>query len=265
MDKEKTTLEIIAPTIDEAIEQGLDQLGLPQDAVEIEILDSGSKGLLLGLGHRQARVRLTIKDERPFQKSGSQTPPPAIDRSKPKSEEISSESKKPETKPKPAKEISLGDDHELQVAKAVVEEMLDKLKVFAKVDAKFIEPEEKGGDRTIFIEITGEDLSILIGRKSEILNSLQYLCSLIVCRELGKWVPLLIDIQGYRSRREDQLRRIADRMADQAILTGKRQVLEPMPAGERRIIHMQLKDHSDVITESIGEEPNRKVTISLKK
>ncbi len=68
MQQERTNLEIIAPTIDEAIEQGLDQLGLPKDAVEVEILDSGSKGLL-GLGHRQARVRLTIRDEEPSSKT----------------------------------------------------------------------------------------------------------------------------------------------------------------------------------------------------
>jgi spoIIIJ-associated protein len=264
MHKEKTTLEIIALTSEEAIEQGLDQLGLPKDAVDIEILDGGSKGLL-GLGQRQARVRLTIKED------DSLSPAPSEDGEETSKAEKRTSSKKEEkpqdsaTKLKPQKEISLGDDHEIQVAKAVIEEMLDKLKVFAKVDVKFLEPEEKGGERTIFIEITGEDLSILIGRKSEILNALQYLSSLIVCRELGKWVPLMIDIQGYRSRRESQLRRIADRMADQAVLTGKKQVLEPMPAGERRIIHLQLKDHPTVITESIGEEPNRKVTITLKK
>jgi spoIIIJ-associated protein len=264
MKEEKTTLEIIAPTIDEAIEQGLDQLGLPKDAVEIEILDSGSKGLL-GLGHRQARIRLSIREDESNADTLKKEKQKSSIVAKPGTEKTASNNTVPAIKTKPQKEISLGDDHELQVAKAVVEEMLDKLKVFAKVNATYIEPEEKGNERVIFIEITGEDLSILIGRKSEILNALQYLSSLIVCRELGKWVPLLMDIQGYRSRRESQLRRIADRMADQAILTGKKQVLEPMPAGERRIIHLQLKDHPDVLTESIGEEPNRKVTIALKK
>jgi spoIIIJ-associated protein len=264
MHEEKTTLEIIAPTIDEAIEQGLDQLGLPKDAVEIEILDSGSKGLL-GLGHRQARIRLSIREEEAIAGVRETEKPKSSNDAKPPVEKTPSKTASPDGKVKPQKEISLGDDHELQVAKAVVEEMLDKLKVFAKVNTTYVEPEEKGNDRTIFIEITGEDLSILIGRKSEILNALQYITSLIVCRELGKWVPLMIDIQGYRARRESQLRRLADRMADQAILTGKKQVLEPMTAGERRIIHVQLKDHPDVTTESVGEEPNRKVTISLKK
>ncbi len=93
---------------------------------------------------------------------------------------------KPEAKPKAQKEISLGDDHELQVAKAVVEEMLDKLKVFAKVAVRYVEPEERSGERSIFIEITGEDLSILIGRKSEILNALQYLMQLDRLQRAGE-------------------------------------------------------------------------------
>ena len=75
----------------------------------------------------------------------------------------------------------------------------------------------------------------------------------------------MIDVQGYRARRERQLRQIARRMADQAIHTGRRQVLEPMPANERRLIHLELRDHPEVATESVGDEPNRKVTIFLKK
>src|SRR5690606_8738709 len=109
------------------------------------------------------------------------------------------------------------------------------------------------------------DLSILIGRRSETLNSLQYISSLIIAKELGEWVPLMIDVQGYRERRERQLRLLARRMADQVVHTGRRQNLEPMPANERRVIHLELRNHDTVTTESVGEEPNRKVTIVLKK
>ena len=115
------------------------------------------------------------------------------------------------------------------------------------------------------VNVEGNDLSILIGRRSETLNALQYIASLIVCKRIDRWVPVMIDVQGYRARRERQLRQIARRMADQAIHTGRRQVLEPMPANERRLIHLELRDHPQVATESIGEEPNRKVTIFLKK
>jgi spoIIIJ-associated protein len=109
--------------------------------------------------------------------------------------------------------------------------------------------------------VRGDDLSILIGRRAETLNALQYIAGLIVSKELGRSLSLIIDVEGYRSRREGQLRQLARRMADQAVKTGRRQVLEPMPANERRIIHIELRQHSGVTTESIGEEPRRKVTI----
>jgi spoIIIJ-associated protein len=101
----------------------------------------------------------------------------------------------------------------------------------------------------------------LIGRQAETLNALQYLSSLIVSKEIGHSIPLIVDVEGYRARREQQLRQLARRMADQATKTGRRQVLEPMPANERRLIHLELRDNPDVTTESIGEEPRRKVTI----
>ena len=114
------------------------------------------------------------------------------------------------------------------------------------------------------VNIEGKDLSILIGRRSETLNAMQYITSLIVNKELGRWVPTQIDVQGYRIRRERQLRQLGRRMAEQAIQSGRKQTLEPMPANERRVIHLELREHSQVFTESVGEEPYRKVTISLK-
>ena len=111
------------------------------------------------------------------------------------------------------------------------------------------------------MDIQGNDLAILIGRRAEILNALQYIVNLIVSKQVEHWVQIVIDVEGYRARRERQLRQMAQRMADQAIHTGRRQVLEPMSAGDRRIIHLELRDHPRVITQSIGEEPSRKVTI----
>jgi spoIIIJ-associated protein len=82
-----------------------------------------------------------------------------------------------------------------------------------------------------------------------------------VSKELGRPLSLVIDVEGYRARREGQIRQLARRMAEQAVKTGRRQVLEPMPANERRIIHLELRENENVMTESIGEEPRRKVTI----
>ncbi len=261
MSQEKTTLEIIAPTVDEAVARGLNQLGIARELVDVEVLDTGSRGLF-GLGSRQARIRLSIKtaESRPVsQPESSDTPVKPV--SKP--------ANKPVTKPaKPEKEAEgfvPGDSQVLNSANAVVSELLEKMSIKATVNSSFVQGDGDEDNPMVMVEVQGDDLSILIGRRSETLNALQYIASLIVCKEVGHWVPLTIDIQGYRLRRERQLRQMARRMAEQAIHTGRRQVLEPMPANERRIIHLELRDHPSVITESTGEEPNRKVTIVLKK
>lgn len=248
--KQKTTLEVIAQTVEDAIERGLTQLGIPREAVEVEILDSGSKGFL-GLGGRQARIRLTLKD--------GVTAQPVADLV-----DDVLEDEEPADEPV----IPLDDEatkRALEVGQQVVSELLDKMKVKAEVTTRYVPPSDEKDQAIVLVEVQGNDLSILIGRRSEVLNALQYISSLIVSKEIGHWVPMMIDVQGYRTRRERQLRVLARRMAEQALHTGKRQVLEPMPPSERRIIHLELRSHPEVETESQGEEPYRKVTILPKK
>lgn len=271
MSQERTNLEVIAPTVEEAVAKGLNQLGLPPEAVEVEVLDAGSRGLF-GLGSRQARVRLTIKIrepqrvvEQPVRTVEYQPPAPAP---KPVTKEIFVEAPVPvESAPQvqPDEKTIAGDEHTLQVARDTVNELLEKMKVKATVTARYVSPESSGEEPQVLVDVQGDDLSILIGRRSETLNALQYIASLIVGKELEHWVPLSLDVQGYRARRDRQLRQLARRMADQAVHTGRRQVLEPMPANERRVVHLELRDHPQVATESVGDEPNRKVTIFLKK
>ena len=117
----------------------------------------------------------------------------------------------------------------------------------------------------VLIDIEGADLSFLIGRKAETINALQFITSLIVSREVGRWIPLQIDVQKYRRRRADELRKLARRIADQVVSTGRQQALEPMPPNERRIVHIELRDHPEVETESDGEDPKRKVVVRLKR
>ena len=242
---EKTTLEVIAPTTEDAILKGLHDLGLTAEAVDVEILDAGNKGFI-GLGSRQARVRLTVKNmvPEPVQVIGA-TSEPLVG--------------------KTAVLAVDDDDPALDLAATVVLELLQRMKVRAQVSASYLDAADSYDEPIVLIDILGDDLSILIGRHSETLNALQYITGLIVGKELGRWVPLMIDVQGYRQRRERQLRQLAKRMADQVMQTGRRQALEPMPANERRVIHMELRNHPQVTTESIGEEPNRKVTVLLKK
>jgi spoIIIJ-associated protein len=240
----KTTLEVIGPSVEEAIENGLDQLGLPRDAVNVEILDEGQNGFL-GIGSRQVRIRMTLVHP-----------------------EIDMESQAVDFNGSSTEMVNPEDMDELEEAKfkakEIVENLLRATKVKATVAARILEPEDDHDHPMILIEVSGKDLSILIGKRAETLNSLQYVTSLILNQQIGHWMPLMIDVQGYRFRRERQLRQLARRLADQVIQTGRKQVLEPMPANERRLIHLELRYHPFVTTESIGEEPNRRTTIILK-
>jgi spoIIIJ-associated protein len=261
MSQEKTTLEIIAPSVEEAVARGLEQLGLPKDAVSVEVLDNGSRGLL-GIGGRQARVRLSLKEV--------ETAPVVSAAASEKSEQGYQDSQasfKEPTSIKKIDEAELSEDEvkALRKTQETVLELLKRMHIKAEVSSCYIEPADENDDRLVMVDIQGKDLSILIGRRSETLNALQYVTSLIVSKELNRWVPLMIDVQGYRSRRERQLRQLGRRMADQAVQTGKKQVLEPMPANERRVIHLELRDNAYVTTESTGDEPFRKVTIVPKK
>jgi spoIIIJ-associated protein len=250
MNEKRASLEIIAPSIDEAIEKGLNDLGLPRESVEVEVLDEGTRGLF-GLGSRQARIRLKIKE-------ADQT-----DESKPEiAEPIQAVETEPEPVPEPVETTqSPEEEFILTVASETVSELLEKMKVNATVTAEYGKVDDSRSRVPVLVNVNGDDLSILIGRRAETLNALQYITALIVNKEIGRAVPLVVDVEGYRKRRENQLRQLADRMADQAIKTGRRQVLEPMPANERRIIHIQLRDNPAVTTESVGEDPKRKVTI----
>ena len=115
--------------------------------------------------------------------------------------------------------------------------------------------------RYIHVDVRGSDLSVLVGRRSETLNAFQYVASLIIGKETQQFVHLVVDVEGFRARREKQLAQMAERMADQVAKNGKKQTLEPMTSAERRIVHITLREHPAVTTESTGEEPHRKVVI----
>lgn len=278
---ERTTLEIIAPTVEEAIRQGLDQLGLTADAVSVEVLDSGSKGLF-GLGGRQVRVRLSVNpppqaepDVSPVSAPPRQAKPgpkPAAakkNESKPRAKEAKQqvEKKVKEPKPEPQKApvsgtepVEDGHDVVLNTAEGVVSKLIYLMGLTAQVSAHY-EETDSGDHRTIQVDVRGEDLSALIGRRAETLAAFQQIASLIVGKQTQQWVQVVVDVEGYRARREKQIRQLANRMADQVTKTGRKVTMEPMPSSERRVVHIELRGHPAVKTESTGEDPYRKVVI----
>ena len=275
---DRTTLEIIAPTVEEALSQGLSQLGLTADAVSIEVLDSGSKGLF-GLGGRQVRVRLTVNppagEIAPVKVSKQKEADPTPTRPAPaKKAESAPKARQPKPARAPApkkveaekvpaapRKVERHDpDPVLDVTEEVVSKLINYHGMKAQVSAHYDET-STDDRRTIQVDVRGDNLSALIGRQAETLNSFQYVASLIVGKQTQQWVQLVVDVEGYRERREKQVRQIALRMVEQVIKTGRKATLEPMTANERRVIHIELRGHPAVTTESTGEEPHRKVVI----
>ncbi len=259
MSETRASLEIIAPSVEEAVARGLTDLGMAEEAVEVEVLDAGSKGLF-GLGFRQARVRLTIKGR------AAEMAAPVIEAAPPVVTPETAVAREPlavaAVMVEPAEPAAHeADEALLETARAVVQDLLKAMKVRARVTVQTGHPEDPQDRTPVQVDIRGDDLSILIGPKAETLNALQYIAGLIISKEVGHSVPLVVDVEGFRARRSQQIRQIARRMAEQAVRTGKRQALEPMPASERRLVHIELRDHPEVSTESVGEEPRRKVTI----
>lgn len=240
--EKKPSLEVIAPTVEEAVTRGAAELGLREDDLQVEVLDEGSRGFL-GISARQARVRLTVA--------------PAGDAAAPQEDAAVKD-----RAPVPATESATDDDPEaVRAAHDTVDELVQRLGLEAQVSAKWGAKDPDARIQPLLVDVNGDDLGILIGRRGEALTALQYITRLIVAKELKRPVAVVIDIEGYRARREQQLRQLARKIATQASDQDRTMELEPMPPNERRIIHVELRDNPSVTTESVGEGSNRKVTV----
>jgi len=161
-------------------------------------------------------------------------------------------------------EVSENKDDIAEVAKNALETLLSLMEVSASVmpsAALLAGGEEEGATDSITLEIEGEDLGILIGRRGQTLSCLQYIVRLIVGHQTKVWLPIVIDVEGYKRRRYDALQALAWRMAEMVKTRREPFALEPMSAFDRRVIHLALADHSDVTTQSSGEGEARKVVI----
>jgi len=222
-------VEFTGKTIEEAIENGLAALGKSRDQVEITVVSEGSRGLL-GIGSESARVAIH--------------PVVASDAPVPRAETSAEEA-----------EVALA-------AQDVLASILRMMGINGRVEV-LRDVEVPGVDSVPFVlDIQGdEDLGVLIGRRGETLAALQYLTRLIVGHKTKVWSDFAVDVQQYRVRRGQALQNLAARMAERVEESGRAVALEAMPAAERRIIHLALRDHSKVTTQSIGEGENRKVMI----
>lgn len=344
--------EFTGKTTQEAIDNGLAELGVTIADVHVDVLQEGAKGLFGLFGSKPARVRLTIMEEereddhglsdligslslndqakkKPQPKPAVKTEPvkPAVKpetpkaapkaetvKPAPKAEPVKAEAPKAEPKlvvkaeepkveaeqkpaaPKPAREpkerkprppkektdvqpeekrdyapmvpaetfapteppVIFGEDTPAGRAQRFLMDVTERMGVKVDVYVDDSEPEH------LSIHMIGDTLGILIGRRGETLDALQYLTSLQVNKGREGYIRVTLDTENYRSKREDSLRRLAQRMANRAVKTGRKVVLEPMNPYERRVLHTALQNHPFVTTHSEGEEPNRRVVIILK-
>ncbi len=259
MPKQNESLDVSAKTIDEAIELGLAQLGLTREQADVEVIKEGKRGVF-GIGAEDAQVRLTRRSQvQPETVQPTVVPAaPAIASTPAVFVETPSEPSQPaQAKPESSHEAEVG-----EMSVRFLSQLLKLMGIQATVTYRQgTDLVEVGETPPLVLDITGGDLGILIGRRSETLQALQDMVRLMVSKELNTWLPIMVDVEAYRVRRRQSLRQMAEKMAERVTVSRKKMVLEAMPAHERRIIHITLRDHPAVTTKSVGSDDNRKVTI----
>ena len=196
-------------TVDDAINQGLQQLGVTKNQVETNIIQVPDSGLMKIFGKKEAIVEVTLLND-------------------------------PEQK-----------------ARDFLTEVFDAMKIPCILKTRL-------EDNVLFIDIEGNDMGILIGRRGQTLDAIQYLVSLVINRHSEDYVRVVLDTEDYRAKREKTLANLGEKMAEKAVYYHKKMILEPMNPAERRIIHAKLQNHDQVYTFSEGEEPYRRVVIQIK-
>ena len=219
------TIEATGTTIEDAIARGLEALNVARSEVDILILSTEPS--------RTARVRLTRKPPEAAPVAAAPQAQPIV----------------------PAESAAVQ-----RLLQAVLERMKYKVQIVERDPAELNGYDEQD-EPTLVLDIRGGDLSALIGRRGETLDGLQYLIRLLTAKELGHYLHVVLDVEGYKAHRAQMLKQLALRMAERVVTTRKPAALEPMPANERRIVHLALRDHTQVRTESVGIGDNRKVTI----
>ena len=275
------TLVTTGKTIDLAIEAALTQLGMDRDSVSVQVLAQAKPGFL-GIGAQPAKVQITYEAPDPAPRaalsSASRSKPKAAPVKKPeapkaeapKPAQPKAEAKpaapKAERKPEPKKEAPKAPKEPKVYAPAEPGSVEEKIEVFLKgllehMGSKAVPHAVKGEGSTYNVELVGEDLGYLIGRRGDTLDALQHLSNYTINRGVEGHIRINVDAEGYRTKREDSLTHYARKKAQQVLKARRRTTLEPMNAYERHVIHAALQDMDNITTHSTGTEPNRRVVI----
>ena len=279
------TLVATGKTIDLAIEAALTQLGMDRDSVSVQVLAQAKPGFL-GIGAQPAKVQITYEAPDPAPRaalsSASRSKPKAAPAKKPEAPKAEpkpvapkaeakpaaskKEAPKAERKPEPKKEAPKAPKEPKVYTPAEPGSVEEKIETFLKgllehMGSQAVPHAIKGEGNTYDVELVGEDLGYLIGRRGDTLDALQHLSNYTINRGIEGHIRINVDAEDYRAKREDSLSRYARKKAQQVLKARRRTTLEPMNAYERHVIHAALQDMDNITTHSTGTEPNRRVVI----
>ena len=241
--------EFTGKTVDEALTAATVSLGLTSDQIDYEVVSEGSSGFL-GIGSKDAVIKVISKEEKTKLEEETVSTPSV--------EEKVEATETPVVEDKP----SISDEEVEKIARDFLNDVFAAMNLKVEMDVVF---EEDDHGKTMSIDLKGPEMGIIIGKRGQTLDSLQYLVNLAVNRKAANYVRVKIDTEDYRRRRKETLENLAKNMAHKAIRTGRPVSLEAMNPYERRIIHAALADNNKITTHSEGEEPYRHVVITLKK
>ncbi|MCK9176519.1 MAG: protein jag [Clostridiales bacterium] len=237
------TIETTGKTVEQAIQEALEELGVKEDLALIEVLDEGETGGLLGFGRRPARVRVSVDDNK-----------------------VQVSEKASELKRKTVAEedesgwkVALDDRGFVPAENAAldyIEAIFSGIGIHGRIESYM------GEDESLHIDVLGSDCGVAIGRHGETLEAIQYLTNIVANRWVDDHLRVVVDVAGYRSRREQRLRQQAKKTAERVLDTGRESRLKPMSPAERRIVHLSLRETEGITTYSEGTEPRRYVVIS---
>lgn len=239
-------IEFSGKTVDEALTEACVRLGIPSDEVDYEIVEKGSSGFL-GIGNKPAVIRARKKEDQAENPVEEKTAEPVVE------ETVAKEPEKKEIQP----EMNTGSIEDN--AKSFLNSVFQAMDMEVNIDVKYEKEED-----LLDIELSGKEMGVLIGKRGQTLDALQYLTKLAVNNHKDNKVKVKIDTEDYRNRRKRTLENLANNMALKVKRTGRPAELEPMNPFERRIIHSTLQNNRYVTTHSEGEEPDRFVIVTPK-
>lgn len=268
-------IEVTAKTVEEAVEKALKEFNTTRDNVDVYVVEEGSKGFF-GLGAKDAKVRVSFDEEKienvkisisaediteakkpsPKKKVEKPAENKADKKTENKIEKVAV-SKEDESEKRPERKSTYSAEA-VEQARAFVADVVAKMGTSCTVAA--VDGEAK-------LIISGDDVGVVIGRRGDTIDAIQYLTNLYVNKDRhgDDYCRITVDTENYRARREETLKKLANSMANKAVKYKKDMSLEPMNPYERRIIHAALQNHKYVKTKSVGEEPNRRIVVTLKK